>query len=208
MILFNVGDSYTSTVNWCQRQEDHYWYKIGQQLGATELYNDSVPKRSNDAIIKTVMHHCLANPDLDTLYMINITVIFRMDITREYTNSLHNILNKTAIAELDHETIECSLYAHLIGLMEFLKARNKKFLIVNNSKPFTSDPLPMRDPYVEYFKQEPRVLNWFNNSRTQFHETVSKIKPVDFDQYGWDGHDGAEGHRAYFEMLSARINAI
>jgi len=208
MILFNVGDSYTSTVNWCRRQEDHYWYKIGQQLGVTEFYNDSVPKRSNDAIIKTVMHHCLTNPELDTLYIVNITVIFRMDITREYTNSLHNILNKTAIAELDHETIECSLYAHLIGLMEFLKARDKKFLIVNNSKPFTSDPLPMRDPYVEYVKQEPRVLNWFNNSRTQFHETVSKIKPVDFDQYGWDGHDGVDGHQAYFEMLSAQINAI
>jgi len=208
MIVYNVGDSYTSTENWCTRQEDHYWYKLGTLLGAHEFYNDSVRKRSNDAIIKIAMRHCLENPNVDTLYIINITVIFRLDITQGYTNSLHKILNKSAIADVDYETIECSLYAHLIGLIELFKSRGKKFLIINNSKNFDDSALPTRDSFVQYFKQQPGILNWFDNARTQFHETVSKIKPVDFAQYGWDGHDGVEGHQAYFEMLQARVNAI
>lgn len=207
MILFNVGDSHTcDSGGWCPNVHDHYWYKIAMQdYGCTNFINDSLPGRSNDAMMKLVVRHCLDNPELPTLYIINITTIFRIDLATDDSSTLHNILTPAALSKLDFETIECTLYAHLIGTIEFLKSNNKEFLIINNGKNFGDDQLSIRDSYVKYFKQEPRILNWFNNSRIYFQENVTKIKPVDFAKYGWNGHDGEEAHSSYYEFLRTRL---
>lgn len=204
MILYNSGDSHTTNLGWCPNIEDHYWYKIGQQLKCTDIINDSSPGRSNDSIIKSVMRHCLET-DAPTFYIINITTIFRIDLDSKNSYPLHKILTADAIDHLNFETIECTLYCQLIGLMEFLKSRNRQFIIVNNSKNFSDDQLPIRDAYIQYFKSEPRILNWFTNAKMNFHESVTKIKPFDFFKYGWNGHDGPAGHRAYYEMLYSRL---
>lgn len=202
MILYNLGDSHTyDTGQWCPNIKDHYWYKIAKLYDFKEIVNESLPGRSNDTMIKLAMKHCLENPELSTFYIINITTIFRIDITTSNSHTLHNILTKQAIEQLDFETIECTLYAKLIGLIEFFKAHKKQFLIINNGKNFSDDQLPMRDAYVKYFKQEPRILNWFDNSRIWFQENATGIKPVDFYIYGWNGHDGVEGHNKYFHKL-------
>ena len=174
MMCYNVGDSYTCysvgdghTTNqtWCPNREDHYWYRIARDIyNCKTIINESIPGRSNDAMIKLVMRHCLENPTTPTIYFINITTIFRMDLTERHSATLHDILTQKAVSELDFEVIECSLYSHLIGLIEFLKARNKQFLIFNNSKTFSDEELPNRDKFVDYFKQEPRIINWFDNS--------------------------------------------
>ena len=215
MILFNTGDSHTcynvgdghaSTGLWCPNVTDHYWYKIAlDHYGCTDFVNESLPGRSNDAMIKLVIKHVLENPTADILYILNITTIFRFDLTVPHSYTLHHILTTEAVADLNFETIECTLYAHLIGLMEFLKARNKKFLIINNGKTFSDSQMPMRDAYVEYFKQEPRLLNWFDNGKVSFHENITKIKPVDYNLYGWNGHDGCAGQTAYYKMLATRL---
>lgn len=203
---YNVGDGHASNGRWCPNLKDHYWYKIAMDnYNCTDFINDSMPGRSNDMMIKLVVKHVLENPTADVLYIINITTIFRIDLTTPRSFTLHDILIPRAVADLDYETIECTLYAHLIGLIDFLKVRNKKFLIINNGKNFSDKQLPMRDAYVAYFKQEPRVLNWFDNARVYFQENVTKIKPVDFNQYSWNGHDGPEGHAKYYEMLSTRL---
>jgi hypothetical protein len=214
MILYNLGDSHTcynirdehaSNGTWCPNLEDHYWYKIAVLYGCKQIINESMPGRSNDTMIKLAIKHCLENPKLSTLYIVNITTIFRFDLTTPHSHTLHNILTQKAIQELDFETIECTLYAHLIGLIEFFKSHNKQFLIINNGKNFSDNQLPMRDVYIEYFKKEPRILNWFDNGRIWFQENVTKIKPVDFAQYGWNGHDGPAGHQRYFDMLANKL---
>lgn len=203
---FNVGDGHSSNWNWCPDVKDHYWWRIAQEkYNCTKFINESLPGRSNDAMIKLVMRHCLENPNLSTLYFINVTTIFRIDITEPQSHTLHDILTPKAVSELNFEILECNLYANLIGLIEFLKARNKQFLIFNNSKTFRDNLLPKRDRFVEYFKREPRIINWFEHSRATFHETVSKIKPVDYNLYQWNGHDGPAGHDAYFRMLWTRL---
>lgn len=207
MILYNLGDSHTyHNGRWCPNIEDHYWYKIAQLYGCKTIINESVPGRSNDSMIKLAIKHCLENPLTPVLYIINITTIFRIDIVSSHSHTLHGILTKEAIKHLEFETVECTLYAHLIGLIEFFKSHNKQFLIINNGKNFSEGSLPMRDVYVSYFRNEPRVLNWFNNSRIWFHENITKIKPVDFKQFGWDGHDGPDGHNSYYQMLCKRLN--
>jgi len=215
MILFNTGDSHTCynvgaghahNGNWCPDVKDHYWYKIAMHdYGCTDFVNESMPGRSNDMMMKLVVKHCLENPALPTLYIVNITNIFRFDLATPHSHTLHDILTPRAVANLDFETIECTLYTHLIGLIEFLKSRNKNFLVINNGKNFSTDQLPMRDAYVEYVKQEPRILNWFDNARIYFQEHVTNIKPVDFDEYSWNGHDGVEGQARYYHMLQTRL---
>jgi hypothetical protein len=206
MILFNTGDSHTYPGEWCPTITDHYWYNLAfNHYGCTEFINDSIPGRSNDMMIKQVIKHCLEHLTAPTIYIINITTIFRFDLSNPKSDTLHNILTPEAINKLDFETIECTLYAHLIGLIEFLKSRNKDFLIINNGKNFSDSQLPMRDAYIKYFKQEPRILNWFNNSRIDFQEHVTKIAPFDFKEYGWNGHDGPEGHYQYYKMLCTRL---
>lgn len=215
MIVYNVGDSHTwhrpdgadqRTGRWCPDINDQYWYKIAKNHYHCDDYiNDSVPGRSNTAMINLVIKHCLENPDLPTLYIVNITTIFRIDLGGPTSQTLHQVLLPSAIAELDFEVIESSLYAQLIGLVEFLKSRNKEFLIINNSKNFSDSTFPPHDAYIKYFKQEPRILNWFNNSRIYFQENVTKIKPMDFNKHGWNGHDGPKGHDAYYQMLASRL---
>jgi len=209
MMLYNVGDSHTyPDGKWNTEPYDQYWLRIAKDYGYTTIVNDSQPGRSNDAMIKLVIKHVLENIDLPTLYIVNITTIFRIDLHTPGSSTLKDILTPAAVADLDFETIECSLYAHLIGLIEFLKSYNKQFLIVNNGKNFSSECLPMRDAYVEYFKQEPRILNWFNNGKVNFHQDVTKIKPVDYNLYSWDGHDGPSGHNAYYKMLVTRLRNL
>jgi len=207
MILYNLGDSHTYNNGiWCPSIQDHYWYKISKLYGCTEIVNESLPGRSNDMMLKLAMQHCLENPKLPVLYILNITTIFRKDLTTPHSHTLHNILTKEAIEKLDFETIECTLYAHIIGLIEFFKARNKQFLIINNGKNFSDNQLPMRDAFVNYVKNEPRILNWFDDSRIWFQENITGIKPVDFDLCGWNGHDGPAGHSMYFDMLVNKLN--
>jgi hypothetical protein len=202
MILFNVGDSHTyPDSRWCQPVEEHYWYRIAKDIfNCTEIINHSKPGRSNDAMLKAVMQHCLENPITPTVYFINITNIFRMDIN-DHSNTLHDILTPSAIAQIDFETIECTLYSHLIGTIEFLKYQKKPFLIFNNGKNFSLEPLPKRDAFVNYVKNEPAFLNWFTDSKVDYHSAITKIKPVDYDLYGWNGHDGIEGHSAMYDRL-------
>ncbi len=207
MIAYNIGDSYTTPDVTDAKVTDHYWYKLAMNdLSCQSVINNSKPGRSNDLIVKIAMQHCLENLDLDVFYIINVTTIFRFDINvNKPYHSFKDLLTNRALNDLDFETIECNTYSILIGLIEFLKSRNKQFLIINNSKQFSDDLLPMRDAFVDYFKKEPRILNWFSNARENFHEFQTKIKPYDYKEYGWHGHDGIKGHSAYYEMLKNKL---
>ena len=206
MILFNVGDSHTfPDGGWCPNIKDHYWYRIATNVfNCTEFINHSAPGASNDAMLKAVVRHCLENPTLPTVYFINITTIFRIDLN-DQSSTLHQILKPQAVAQIDFETIECTLYSHLIGTIEFLKSYNKPFLIFNNGKNFSADQLPKRDAYVKYVMNENRILNWFNNAKIDYHAYKTKIKPVDYYQYEWNGHDGVDGHNKMYDMLIKSI---
>lgn len=199
--LFTAGDSYTDTSGpWCPDPTNQYWHILAQHLGCEHTVNASQQRRSNNKIIQSVIQHCLTNLEQDTVYLINITNVFRKDIVADRSHTLSDILTPQAIVELDYEVLECELYAQLIGCIELLLTRNKKFYVINNTRDFSAEPLPMRDCYVNYIKNTAQVLNWFENSRVSYAKQHN-IKPVDYDQYGWDGHFDAEGHKLYAEYL-------
>jgi hypothetical protein len=120
MIAYNVGDSFTFPGSWAPDETKHFWHQIARNCGCTKFVNDSEPGRSNDRIIKLVMQHALENPTADVLYLINITTIYRFDITDTGGDKFHDVLKPKTIAELDFELVECTLYMQLIGLIELL----------------------------------------------------------------------------------------
>lgn len=200
MKCFNSGCSFT-TPNDCISEEQMYWYFLGQYRGCTEFVNDSRNCSSNDLIFRRVYDHVLRNLEENFLYIVNITSLNRMEIEMGQTEKLQEILSKDALARYDQETMELTLYANLIGLISFLKQHKKDFYIINNSKGFIQGPWQPRDAFMEFVAAEPRILNLYEFSRADFHKKFSGIKPYDHQKYGWDGHDGPDGHYAYFLKL-------
>lgn len=200
MILFNSGCSYT-TPNTLINQKDMYWYKLSNYLHCDCAINESKPGSSNDLIIRRVYNHVLKNINLDTFYLIGLTSLNRIELNQEGSETFIEILTNEAIAKYDFETMELTAYAQIIGIVSFLNQYKKPFYIVNNSTPFIDGYWDPRNEFIKFVKSEKRILNLYENSRVNFHKNNSKIKPYDYDQYGWNGHDCAIGHDAYFNFL-------
>jgi hypothetical protein len=152
-----------------------------------------------------VYDHVLANLDTEVLYIINVTSINRIELEPNISDKLQDVLTPAALARYDFETVELNLFTQLVAIISFLRTHNKDFYIINNSKELSFSPYPPRDRFTEFLVQEPRAINVFKNSKFNFHKDVSGIKPYDYDQYGWHGHDVPEGHRAYYEFLKTLL---
>lgn len=202
-MFYNVGDSHTWTSDLVPL-EQQYWYKIYQNLiPARDFYNFSQCGRSNDRNINQVYYHILSNPGLDTFYCINLTFYNRIDVNSAKSLALHDVLSKQAIADYDWEFMENSMHIKLCMLIDILHYHNKKFIVINNTKNYWREGID--EQLVQKIQSENRVLNWFENGRISFHQTTSKIKPHDFDQFDWQGHDGPNGHAAYYQLLERII---
>jgi hypothetical protein len=206
MICFNSGCSFNvPNLEINLANEQMYWYLLAKDLGCTTFINQSVDGCSNEEIFRRVYAHVLENTDDDVLYFINLTSLNRIDLSAQGTSKLQDVLTKESIVLYDYEIRELGLFTQLIGLISFLDQHNKKFYVVNNSKALSNQPYPLRDTLVKYLSGRSELLNVFDNSKYEFHKDVSKIKPWDYDDYGWFGHDGVEGHYVYYQMLKTLI---
>lgn len=205
MIVFNSGCSFT-TPGVQIKQEEMYWYLLAKDLGSKDIINASRPGSSNDLIIQRVYNHVLKNSADDVFYIVNLTSLNRCELEQSQSEKLQDILKPDAIARYDFETVELTAYAQLIGLVSFLNLYEKDFYIINNSKGFASGSWPPRDNFKSFVDSDPRILNLYQWSKYDFHTNHSKIKPYDYDLYGWHGHDGPEGHHAYYNKLKELID--
>ena len=119
---------------------------------------------------------------------------------------MQEILKPEALARYDFETAELTLFAQLVGIITFLNFYKKDFYIINNNKELSSTQWQPRDNFLDFLKKEKRALNLFKFSKFDFHQTESRIRPYDYDLYGWHGHDGPEGHYAYYCKLKELVN--
>lgn len=205
MIIYNSGCSFTSPMPGILKDSDMYWYMLGKDLNATKFINDSQPGSSNNLIIQRVYNHVLANLNLDCFYVINLTSLNRIQLCQNQTEKLQEILIPAALATYDFETMELTAYVQIMGLVSFLQLHKKNFYIINNSKEFTNGPWPPRDNFMKFVSNTPRILNLYQYSKFDFHSKYSRIKPIDYNLYGWNGHDGPDGHLAYYKKLKEII---
>jgi hypothetical protein len=124
-----------------------------------------------------------------------------MELEQSQSEKLQEILKPEALVRYDFETLELTLFAQFIGIVSFLNLHMKDFYIVNNGKALSDTQWAPRDVFIDFLKKEKRALNLFKFSKFDFHKTVSYIKPYDYNLYGWSGHDGPEGHYAYYTKL-------
>lgn len=202
---FNSGCSFTTAVPQIHESQ-MYWYLLGQHLGCTEFENQSRPGSSNDLIIQRVYRHVLENLIKDVIYVIGLTSLNRLEIEPNRSEKMQDILNPRAISQIDWETIELTAYGQIIGLVSFLRFYKRRYFIVNNSKGWIEGQWYPRDQFMKFVQNTPEILNLYSDARIDFHEKTSGIKPYDYDIYGWNGHDGPTGHRAYFEMLRNKLS--
>lgn len=200
MKCYNSGCSFT-TPNSVIADEQMYWYMLAKDKGCTEFFNDSRPGSSNDLIFQRVYKHVLSNLTAETFYIINLTSLNRMELEQSQSEKLQEILKPEALVRYDFETLELTLFAQLIGIVSFLNLHMKDFYIVNNSKALSDTQWAPRDAFIDFLKKEKRALNLFNFSKYEFHQEVSRVKPYDYSLYGWSGHDGPDGHYAYYSKL-------
>lgn len=205
MICFNSGCSFT-TPNRFIDEKDMYWYRLGQYLGCDTFINESKNGSSNDLIIERVMRHVLEHTQLNVFYIVNLTSLNRLELCAAQTHHFEKCLNREAISLLEFEVLELTAYTKIIGLVSFLNYYQKPFFIINNSKSFIKGEFTKRNAFTTFIENEPRILNLYNWSRVDFHKNFSKVKPYDYDRYGWQGHDGPEGHYHYFLKLTELIN--
>lgn len=206
MMLYNSGCSFTSEhINPIISNEQMYWYYLALDMGANPILNDSSTGASNNLIIQRVYRHLLANLEADTFYIINLTSLNRLDLEQRTSDKFQDILTPEAISRIDWETAELVAYTQIVGLVSCLNLHKKDYYIINNSTTFELDPGQPRKQFADLLKDNPRILNLYQYSRYDFHEKYSRIKPWDYDLYGWNGHDGPAGHLAYYHKLKEII---
>ena len=182
-----------------------YWYMLAKDKDCCTFVNDSRPGSSNDLILQRIYRHLLSNLDTDTFYIINLTSTNRIELEQNKSDKLQDVLTPGAMSRLDFETAELTLFAQVIGIITFLNFYKKDFYIINNSKELSETMWHPRTQFVEFLKKEKRALNLFKFSKFDFHKTISHIKPYDYNLYGWSGHDGPDGHYAYYSKLKTLV---
>jgi hypothetical protein len=204
MLCYNSGCSFTTPNNFI-KNEEMYWYLLAKDRGCNEFINESRSCSSNDLILQRVYNHVLSNLDSDVFYTINITSTNRIELEQSRSDKLQEVLTPESLSRYDFETAELTLCTQLTGIISFLMLYNKDFYIINNNKELNDSNWPKRNMFVNFLKKEHRALNLFKYSKFNFHKDVSKIKPYDYDLYGWSGHDGPEGHYAYYSKLKTLV---
>lgn len=205
MILYNSGCSFTTPGPKIQ-ETDMWFHLLAKDIGCDKVINESRPGSSNDLIVQRVYRHALDNANEQTLYTINLTSLNRVEIEPTQSEKMQLILVHDALARYDFETVELNVYAHLVGIVTLLESKKSKYIVVNNSKGFIKGQWKSRDVFMQFVGCRDNICNLYDDARMDFHQHKSKIKPYDFNLYGWNGHDGPEGHHAYYQMLKSKID--
>ena len=221
-ILYVIGDSYT-TPNYCVDVEDSYWYKFGKLIQADEIVNHSHPGKCNSNMIRNAMRFCLENTDKKIFVLIGLTTLYRIDYQDYKFENEHNVQNGN-LAELyihnydikndinadrlfiDRWTYEhtfANLLTSAISISGLFESKKINYLIHNCSAPLQRDShLPFLSAFCNEVDIIPKIPNLYDNTYYSINRD-KKIKPVDYDKYGYYGHHGAEGNEIYFRYLKS-----
>ena len=225
MTLQVFGDSYT-TSNGYVDAKDSFCGLLATHLN-TDVVNYSSPGFSFDSILHILLNetHDFEND----FFMIGIPITCRESVYKE--GSGHNLHKTIIIDDvITTEPIAClenvdnirmdqyyerdynglddfSLAWNDIKILEkiylihqYFEARQAKFVILNLSEPFVDqDEWPAGKEIIKKVKQLKECMI-FKDTYISINEQDG-IKPPDFDQFGWQGHPGADGNLNYYTKV-------
>jgi len=223
-LIYVIGDSYTTT-NYCVDVKDSYWHKFGKLIQANEIINHSHPGKCNSNMIRNALRFCLENADKKIFVLLGLTAIYRLDYQDYNFENEHNVQNgnlpelhihnydikNNKNNSIEHLFIDRWTYEHtfvnlltsIITLSSLFESKKVDYLIHNCSSPLKRDMyLPLLSAFCNELDTIPKIPNLYDNTYYSTNED-KKIKPVDYDKYGYYGHHGAEGNEIYFQYLKS-----
>lgn len=222
------GDSY-STPGFCVEPSDSFWGLMAQDLGIDMIYNYSHPGFSLDHIIHILLNEsfdfsrdyfCIGIPPL-VRYIgyddksnqswhgkkidINLSIEEKIIISsientvilnfRDVYDNHPTILDKFSSEWHDVQSLE-----KIFLLANYLKTKSAKFLLLNLSNPICYQDLwPAGKGIMAKVAELPECVIFDNTYySTNFQD---KIKPIDYDAHGWQGHHGLEGNSNWYNRI-------
>lgn len=223
-LLYVDGDSYT-TPNYCVDVQDSYWKLFGDYLNIDNIVNYAYSGKSNDGIFRNATRFILDNPDKELFILLGFTHLERYDVfnrERELAvNAGDSVVNpnpnpceigvETRSYKQESKESDVLIYWHrefdeskflssLINFNAFCEKHNVKFILHFCSHPLVNPEIDLLNTFYKEIDNLPNIVNLFENTYTSYNQTLN-IKPADFKEFGWVGHHGSEGNKAYAEFL-------
>jgi len=216
------GDSY-STPGVCVDPIDSFWMKTANVLNVDKVYNYSWPRNSFDSIIHNVTSESQQVDWNHDFILIGVPPLIRLTIvSKDDTKSYHRRVFDINAIEVKQELILChhgleniSFYndptairfedqtwteiqacRNIFLLNQWLDFKKANYLIINLSKDFMSDTPATGEFLQRTCYAHPRNILLGD---TYYSLNLGLHKPLDFDQYGWNGHHGPAGNKHFFD---------
>ncbi len=220
------GDSF-STPGYCVMPQDSFWGLMYQDLQLRAVKNYSHVGFSLDHIVHILLNETF---DFDRDYfVIGIPPLIRYvsyndnyEIVWNYTcfdlaftETLQEIeslqktdrfsfdkqfTNRNEIDRFNAEWNDVQSLEKIFLIHQYLQSKQAKFMIVNLTTPLVYQDLwPAGKGIMVKTKQLKECILFDNTYQSTNYN--DQIKPVDFNQYGWQGHHGAEGNRNWYDKV-------
>jgi hypothetical protein len=229
--LIVYGDSY-STPGFHVAPQDSWWGLMAQTLKVDSVENYSWPGNNLDSIA----HLIVAGPGPVSKDYVIIGVppierftVFEQDgeppsYHRFFGNLVpmdqvklpeHSGLGQVTAHQLGKEYVttwnrswqEAQALRELFLLSRYLKGWTDRYLIVNLAEPFQPQTdWPTLASMQRRFLADPHSILFDN---TYYSVNKDLHRPVDFDEFGWHGHHGAEGNKHWWnQVLKPKIKQL
>jgi hypothetical protein len=105
--------------------------------------------------------------------------------------------DKNLIIHVDRSWLEIQVMRHVFLISSWLTSNNAKHIIVNQNRSFDGETQwPPAVSLIDNLKNNKNCLLF---SGTYRDINLGLYKPMDYDEYGWDGHHGINGNKHFSE---------
>ena len=223
--LFVLGDSH-ATPNKYIDVHDSFWGLLAKDISASKICNMAFPGISFESIVHVLTSEAEIFAGDDKLVIIGIPVLERFCVLSENVRipinnakvfnetlrhvdnkrfeSLSNLKNmslfehgsKHVVSRSDRCWIESQILGDVVLVSNLLKSYNVNHMFVNLSKPLMEETFPNAKSIIGKVKQmENQII--FNDTLQSINFGINK--PVDYDDYGYEGHHGKIGNKLFYE---------
>jgi hypothetical protein len=226
-ILNIFGDSFSTPYNWVEPSKS-FWGLAAKDLSVTEIVNYSHSGFSLDHVIHILLNEDFNFED--DYFLIGIPPLFRNVVYNDNSNSkwtattfntefvskqipvssLDNTLkftfeqqilnNQEELDRFNTEWLDVQSLEKIFLLYQYMTSNNAKFLILNLTRPIMFQELWPAGQGIMRKVNALKECVIFDNTFQSVNFT-DRIKPADFDRYGWVGHHGAAGNLNWYNKI-------
>jgi hypothetical protein len=120
------------------------------------------------------------------------------------TVSIQNFDSKENLDMFDDQFLQTTTLFKLVALHDFLLYNKIDFVIHNLGWNYKVDEFPLAQGLCDEVNRRPRMLNFFECSLHDLMQ-LNNNKPLDYGEFGWNGHPDEAGHEMYADFLEENI---